>query len=711
MCLVLENKGKSGSYIASRDESVGEDGDDEHGDEKDGVADSDATTDDEGAAVGANDNNSTQRNYGTATSLTTQLGEIIISKKNLSPSQTLPSLSGAIRHHFGSDTPVKLTKLDADESHVLNFDDSCNDKDDEGNDGASNSENPSMLIQFGCAQLPTIKITRIPMTVVFSSGVPSPIQNSLRLCGGILQEVGTLPRRETNGTSGTTHLVAPERMAVAKQLIAWCYGIPIVSPDYLSAIGDHSALEDPFPLPSDFPAKAADTNAFWDWTPDPKLLSGYTMISVDPSPEVEQAEGLAEAAGAKLALFYEKQKKHTKAKVQAFVKRARALLEETADDAASTSKHQIVFLSSKDKSKWANANTTLLLKQLKEELLIPPVSSKILAKTIAKQESVLVGLEASSNSSSNSSSSSSKSKDRRSKDENNDSTITVESARVDAGQVPAAKDGKDSSQSQEWQLRKRDRPNHKGKQRENRSAEAMEVEIQSRSGNGNKNDDGIKESEEIVAQPRSSKRRKVDHQDQRQQISDHEAAASPTASASDEPHSKKPFEKKFNSTNTPTSFARVDANGWFRAAPKNDHERSRWRQRASEAYQKETGSALEPSASTSGDPRIHIEAKTTSSSTTSRRSKGNKGNTNEHNRILQNNRNLPNFKRFRKNLVPIADSNEEVVLLLDAALSQASQAPRETSAEELELRENQRIAEALFRGEPGMGKKKRRVRN
>jgi hypothetical protein len=753
MCLVLESKGKSGSYIASIDVSVKEendddDDDDEHNDKKDGADDSDATTDDEGAAaivVGATNDgsNSSQNNYGTATSLTTQLGEIILSRKNLSPSQKLPSLSGAVRHHFGSNTPVKLTNIGADESQVLEFGDysrgdgdsssssSINNNNNSSNSNSNNSNsnddpdasaNPSILIQFGCALLPTIKITLIPMTVVFSSGVPSSIQNSLRLCGGLFQEAGTLPHRESNGNRNdrTTHLVAPERMAVAKQLIAWCYGIPIVSPDFLLALRDHSALKDPFPLPTDFPAKATDTNAFWDWTPDPNILSKYTMISVDPSPEVEQAEGLAKAAGAKLERLYDKQKKHTKAKVKIFLKHAKGLLEEAIDGTITTApqqqQQQVVLLSSKAKSKWSNANTTLLLKQLKEELSIPSATSKILAKTITKQESELVGLESSNsninsgNSSSGNSSSNNNNNKGRSEEKKIDPTITKETALADVGRSPAEKldnGGSDDSQ--------KERPTHKRERKEACAAEAMKMESQAYSGDGHCHDDeGSNEVEEIPSQSRSysqsSKRRKVDHQEQQHQADynppsdDVEPVGSVVGSTSHKPHSTNTRKtNSSSSSNGRTEFGRADANGWFKAAPKDDRERSRWRQRASEANQKETGIKLESSASTnSGDPRIYVVA------------------TNEnviadvvnHRHRRQNNPNPPNFKKFRKNLLPRAIPSEEVVVLLDAALSQARQAPQEPSAEERQLQEHQKLAEALFKGDPvpGMVKKMRRVR-
>ena len=777
MCLVLENKGKSGSYIASVDESIQEEEKDVDGEDKepkDDANDSDATTDDEGDNIGGNNPSTTafsssQRNsnsmYGTATSLATQTGEILLSKKTLSPSQTLPSLSAAIRHHFGTHTPVQLTTIGADESQVLEFFGDTNnggdddDDDDTNNTTAAFSSNPSILIQFGCALLPTIKITLLPMTVVFSSGVPLSIQNSLRLCGGV-QEVGTLPRRETKDnksrtttrTRATTHLVAPERMAVAKQLIAWCYGVPIVSPDFLVALHHHSALTDPFPHPTDFPATTAtDKNAFWEWTPDPHLLSRYTMISVDPSPEVEQAEGLATAAGAKLERLYDPQKKHTKAKVKSFLKHAKGLLEDAIGEATTTKQQQqqqqqqqqVVLLSSKVKSKWSNANTTLLLKQLKEELLIPSASSKILAKTITKQVSELVGLESSASGTTNSSNSNSSSNKGRSKDKTMDPPISSkETVLADTDPPPATNGNDDSPQSPEQERpQKKERPNLKRERKESSAEEPMNSKMQmfdnspTNFGDGHCHDDEGNNNEvegippqsrsQSRSQSQSSKRRKVDHQEQQQRQQseynppsddiDPVGSISTSSSSNRKPHSTNT--RKTNSSNGQTEFefGRGDANGWFQAAPKDDRERSRLRQRASEAYQKETGIELESSASTnSGDPRIYVVIPTNGGGTNDRADAVGTNHRHHHRRRQNNtpNPNLPNFKRFRKNLVPRADASDEVVVLLDAALSHACQAPQEPNAEERQLQEHQKLAEALFKGDmvPGMVKKMRRVR-
>lgn len=722
MCLVLENKGKSGSYIPSEDKCATNGDHEEPNRKKDDTADdSDATMDDEGIGAGGDNHSSQQRDYGTATSLSTQLGEIIVSRKNMSPSQKLPSLSATIQHHFGRSTPVKLTKIDADESRVLKFHDVCLDGD---KNNETTSKNPSILIQFGCALLPTIKITKIPMTVVFSSGVLSPIQNSLRLCGGLSQEAGTPPRGESETGSRTTHLVTPERMAVAKQLIAWCYGVPIVSPDFLLALADHSDLKDPFPLPSDFPAKSTDTNAFWEWTPDPNLLSNYIMISVDPLSEVEQAEALAVAAGAKVERFYDKKKKHTKARVQALLKQARSLLETASDDTSDPQQQQVVLLSAKAKSKWSNTNTTLLLKQLKEDLLIPTVNTKILAKTITQQESVLVGLEPISSANNKS----------RSKDQKSDPKITSEAKIVDdAGRSPVAKHDVGET---ERQLRRNDNPNLKRKPKETTEAEAMKMESKSISGDESPFDDGVSSSnkgnkinernhaEEIPSQSR--KRRKVDSMEQEQEEKLNTAAADNEDSvvlearvSSQKLHSTttRKTKKDIDNKNGQSRLERADANGWFKSAPKDDHTRARWRRRASEAYETKTGIELESSASSSGDPRIHITAmmgETTHDSTDRRRPNSSKyTTTNAIQNRGRNNRNVPNFKSFRKNFIPMANLTEEVVVLVDSAISQASQRPKELSAEELELRENERIAEALFKGDPalGMAKRKRQRRN
>jgi len=147
------------------------------------------------------------------------------------------------------------------------------------------------------------------------------------------------------------------------------------------------------------------------------------------------------------------------------------------------------------------------------------------------------------------------------------------------------------------------------------------------------------------------------------------------------------------------------SDGWFQAAPKDDRERSRLRQMAAEKYEKATGIALEASASTG--ERISVVPKGPMKDATNQVHRHGYANVRQTTSI--HDKNLPNFKRFRKNHVPLV-VDQEVVILVDASLS--AQSVQEASAEELELEENQRLAEALFSGEsmPGMGQKRKRTR-
>jgi len=695
MCLVLENMGKSGSYMASEDKSVEESELDKNNANNNANAhdNSDATTDGEG---GDNNNtyNNSQANVGTATSLATQTGEILVSRRNLAPSQSLPSLSSAVQHYFGTGTPVKLTKIDANESQILSF------GDDDDNDGDNNkttssqhdvSQDRSILIQFGIAQLPTIKITKIPMTVVFSSGVPASIQNSLCLCGGLVQEAGTLPRSGRDGRAKTTHLVTTERMAVAKQLIAWCYEIPIVSPDFVQALGDHVDLENPFPKPTDYPARAADTKDFWESkVPRQDLLSNYIMLSADPSPEVEQAEGLAQAAGAKITKLYDKQKKHTKAKVTAFVKQAKSLLQ---NEGASAQRQRAVLLTSTSKSKSSNANTVLLLKTLKEELAIPIVSSKMLAKTITQQESRIVGL--------------------KPMDSGSCGTTSYASTTEANTHTPVGKsDGieREDARSPEWELQKEYKKTHK-RSREETSAAVNESVLFPDNKYEQEDDFNMNNLESSPEKkPLEPRKRLRMEQNQRREAQNDDQEGSVEMRIKKEPLAD--VNETKNITNGLTQLGGADANGWFSSAPKDDGERSRWRQRASDAYRTKTGVELEQYATTNNDLFIIVDMGVTSDSARD----ANATTKNHHRRPIRPHylhpSNVPNFKKFQKNRIVRADPSEGVVLLTDA-LSASKKGLREMNAEERELEEDQRLADAPFRGDAlpgGMGQKRRLVR-
>ena len=98
MCVVLESTGKSGSFVASRDDDATPKIEPK---KNAGVESDDETTDDEG---------NTQPTQSYATSMATQTGEMINNAEI--------SISNAIRNHFG-DVPVKLLKVDANENQIL----------------------------------------------------------------------------------------------------------------------------------------------------------------------------------------------------------------------------------------------------------------------------------------------------------------------------------------------------------------------------------------------------------------------------------------------------------------------------------------------------------------------------------------------------------------------------------------------------------------
>jgi len=163
-------------------------------------------------------------------------------------------------------------------------------------------------------------------------------------------------------------------------------------------------------------------------------------------------------------------------------------------------------------------------------------------------------------------------------------------------------------------------------------------------------------------------------------------------------------DRAYQSTHGSTQLGRADANGWFTAAPRDERERSKWRQRASYAYRSQTGVELERSASTDRDLRILVDVPNTAPSR--------ERNALATNRFRPTPSHLPNFKKFRKNPIARTDPSQGVVLLTEA-LSASKRDQRELNAEEKELEEQQRLADALFRGEAipsGMGSKRRRIR-
>jgi hypothetical protein len=613
ICLVLENTGKVGSYVASRDDTVQTKDEEQknNNNKNNGVDSDDETTDDEGNVS----QHPTQMSQMYATSMSTQTGEKI--------DDAPPRISNAIRNYFGNHA-VKLLKLKENENQILSFDNTTTNND-EDNDNTSeeqdiNNKNDSVpiMIQFGSTNdqftQPTIKITRIPMNVVMSSTVPSTVRDSLRFCGGLIQN-GGLPR-----DGETTHLVVTEQMPVAKQILAWCYGITIVSPNYIQALNDHEDIYEPFPDCCNFPP-TNDNNTFWDYEHNKKLLSNYIMLSADESSEFE-SEHLAVAAGGCVKRLYDAGKKPTKAKVNTFTKHVQSLISDNKNNTTTV----VLLSSSGSNSKSKSANVNLLIKKIKD-LGIETLTPKVLAKAITKQESDLIALK------------------------NGTITSTTEKSKIDS------------------------------------AAEASTLKVQ--------------------------KRPKSNHDDAQDLVPDNNddssclvSEATPAISVVKDINSNNDNRKRRKATIVPhehqvqqRALEGADANGWFVVAPKDNRERMR--QVASEAYRKKTGGDIERSASTNGIVQIIIIPMMTqpppSSSLIGRQRRG---------RPSQRGGDVPNFKKFKKNSFRPVGPNDRVVLL--QSTSSARQNHHELSAEQREIEEDQRLADALFRGDPVPVQRKRR---
>lgn len=248
MCLILENIGKGGSFVIlpdSKDQDGKKRGHSNDNKEQDATDDE---TDDEGVV-----------SQPTSQALSTATGG------------GAEGMANSAKFFYGN-TSLIVSRLEVGDKKVLSF---------EG------TKDNSIFVQFAISpSRPAIRISWLPLRMVCSSTVPKTIKSSLYLGGAI--PVDGLPDQST------THLVAKEYGAVAKQLVAWCRGIPIVSPEFCKTLIERKDITQPLPDPKDFAAAKAE--GFWLDTPNPKLFSSFRILSVLPTSE--DVELLVKAAGA-----------------------------------------------------------------------------------------------------------------------------------------------------------------------------------------------------------------------------------------------------------------------------------------------------------------------------------------------------------------------------------------------------------------------------
>lgn len=256
MCLVLETLGKGGSFVAVENKvakGTSDAADDSETD--DGGDDEDEETDEEG------------------------ISQPPRAKVDDSADDT-PEISTATKKFWGSKAAVKLVKIGAGDTHILNF----------------TTKRKTICVQHGRFES-TLQITWIPLKLTFSRAAKN---NSLSGLREKLHWTGAWNAESDTPDPTTTYLVTPELMGGAKQLIAWAMGVPIVSPEYLQAFLDRASPDDSLPSPDDFPVGKTDDLEFWDTRADRNLLSRYTLLSL----EFTELEILAGAAGAKVLQLY-----------------------------------------------------------------------------------------------------------------------------------------------------------------------------------------------------------------------------------------------------------------------------------------------------------------------------------------------------------------------------------------------------------------------
>ncbi|KAG7359793.1 hypothetical protein IV203_034891 [Nitzschia inconspicua] len=606
MCLVLENIGKGGSFIIQPERTAADGkkpGKNDQGDGNDDATDDE--TDDEGVS----------QPISQALSTATGGGE---------------NMAVSAKEFYGNQA-LTISRLEVGDKKVISFE--------------GIMEN-TIFVQFAISpSRPTIRITWLPFYMVCSSTVPATIKSSLYLGGGVVTE--GLPDQTS------THVVSKEYSPVAKQLIAWCLGIPIVSPDFCKALIERKNITDPLPDPKNYAAAKAE--GFFLEKPSPKLFSKFEMLSLVP--KMEDMERLAEVAGAKVVRLYDMFTNEAD-----IVKHVQSLVEERQKATTNkTSKISVVFALSANK-KGAKAKMTLFNKIM--ELGIPATNIKEVARAITEQSCAL-----------------------------QDIHRNVISGSEEEDYEVEGEDGGNKSMEQQEPLDK---------------------------------DECIKETDAPVlrrekgqSRAKSEEKEKAtlskDSSPKRRRVAQSPKHFDPVSEDRDPQKEKAPMPQHTSPVParprpSPSHMAQLegaDPNGWFAAAPKDDTKRKEFRKKASQALVNEGGIGLERAATTA--KHVHIITPTEiSPSDDAQTSYHRTKRSLVFGRLPRPVTGGPDFKRFRKNYTAPVDP-EDVVVLVDF-VSEKTQKQREMNEQAQKLEDEQKEADALFRGigTGGLPKKRRR---
>jgi hypothetical protein len=588
MCIVLENFSKGGSYLVKPDNS--DPSQQEPKAKERGGDETDDETDDEGVVS----------------------QHQMVSQQNSTMSSANGAISNAAKIFYGT-TSVCYDTVGLGNTKVLSFQ--------EGKDD-------TMFVQFGQSLVtrPTIRITWIPLRMVFSSSISSTVKKSLYLAGALAMD--GVPDETT------THYVTKDVSPSAKVLIAWCRGIPIVSPDYCKALIDRNDMTTPLPKPDlEFSTDKANRNA----------LSKITFLSI--LPKSEDTEQLAEAAGGTVIRLHERFPKDAD-----ILHHIESLVKEQEEKGKRS--NVLVVLEVPNKTKGVPRGKVALFNKIRK-LGIPATNAKGIAKAISNQaplqdtdHNVIVA------------------GDEVQHYDDNDMEVDAEKEpeKETPEEAPTPPEPNQPAQeaTQETHKRKEDEP-----QREKATSPKKR-----------RTDSDAKGSNEAVQEKDTSM---VDPK--------------PVAESRPKPMEKGPVRKE-NSSKT-KQLEKADKNGWFTTAPKDDSLRKEFRKKASKTILEETGLQLEQAATSRGifvvvDPEDGTEQYDSQANRTrvdqglrfGRRPRSNSG--------------APNFKKFRKNYVAPVDMDNYILLV--EHVSEKTQKQREMNEHARKLEEDQREADALFRG-------------
>jgi len=658
MCLVVENTGKAGAFLAEVPEKVEEDP------AKDGDTSDDDETDDEGII--------SQKSQGGKKSQ--PLGALGDGKL------AMEDLSRASKYFYWQQRKEEpqLIKLDVGESRVLRFPS----RDDTS---SNNNAERSIMMQVGLNGS-TLKITWVRFILTFSS-IPKPVQQEWKRK---FHRIGAM--EEPQLSRATTHLITPEMKGSAKPMIAWCWGIPIVTLTYLEALTEYKSGQAPVPLASDFIAPPKDANdkyvaTMQSSTANPNLMSSYIVLSC----EARETDLLVDAAGAALVALY------TEPNAEAMVRRAKQALEE-----ARQSKQVCLVLSSKKRvfNKVAHLDG------------ITSVNSTDWARAVLSQDPAL--------------------------EDSKGNVIALPSQQPDV-QIPPRDDSDtedEGTASQNQGLGKMETQDVQGthddkqrvsavKKRKGEDSQSIshvdssetQVPIPKRQKRGEEQDDELAAYEEAKQQATSDNRSKRQRPEPEivQEPSPEDEGLSldqvePSKEDEQESESSMPRHvakraevgPKAKLDNPQEFLGKANANGWFTVAPKDNGTRRAWRNKMSKAHaEQHDGSHFMPPAQSE-----HVSIVTPSSV-----SGGSNGSSSGRDAPVHHSRrsDAPDFKRFRKNIVPYkVDACEHI--RLEAMQARESEQHLRLEETQRELEAEQRRADELFRDIGGGGTTRRRRR-